>query len=108
MMLPRSDPMETLFLQDDHEELGYEIKASAEAWMIAGRKKGVVLLSQRVNSRVVVSMACVPLVAGHVHPPSLCLANISQAYISNSPAGPHLVCSLPPAPCSTFCALKVV
>ncbi|CAM6089694.1 unnamed protein product [Calypogeia fissa] len=90
----------------DHEELGYELKASSEAWMIAGRKKGVILLSDRVSSRVVISMACVPLVAGHVHPPSLCLANVSQAHISNSPAGPHLLCVLPPAPCSTLCASK--
>lgn len=93
-------------LQGDLEELGYELKASSEAWMIAGRKKGFILLADRVSSRVVISMACVPLVAGHVHPPSLCLANVSQAHISNSPTGPHLLCVLPPAPCSTLCASK--
>ncbi|BBN01122.1 trafficking protein particle complex subunit 10 [Marchantia polymorpha subsp. ruderalis] len=93
---------------EDMEELEYELQASTENWMVAGRKKGNIVLSSKMGARVVISMACVPLVAGHVHPPSLCLANISRAHISSSPAGPHIVCVLPPALCSTLCASKVL
>lgn len=76
--------------------------------MIAGRRKGFISLPQSVGSRIVLSMACVPLVAGHVHPPALRLVNIGRAHVSRSPAGPHLVCILPPAPCSALCIRKII
>jgi hypothetical protein len=88
------------------EELSYELKINEKSWMIAGRKKGSILLSQQLGARTVISMACVPLVTGHVHPPALHLANVSRPNISHSPAGPHLVCILPPDPCSALCVKK--
>lgn len=90
----------------DSEDLYYELKANEDYWMIAGRRKGFISLSPSVGSRIVLSMACVPLVAGHVHPPALRLVNIGRAHVSRSPAGPHLVCILPPAPCSALCIRK--
>ncbi|KAL2642198.1 hypothetical protein R1flu_009785 [Riccia fluitans] len=90
------------------EELEYELQADTGNWMIAGRKKGHILLPSKMGAKVFISMACVPLVAGHVHPPSLCLTNISRAHISSSPAGPHIVCVFPPALCSTLCASKAL
>ena len=98
-----------LFLDlQDPEELLYELRIGEESWMIAGRKKGRIYLPQQPGAQLVISMACVPLVAGHVHPPALRLANISKAHISHNPAGPHLICVLPPAPCSSFCVKKVI
>ncbi|CAK9206110.1 unnamed protein product [Sphagnum jensenii] len=91
---------------EDAEELSYELKINEKSWMIAGRKKGSILLSQQLGARTVISMACVPLVTGHVHPPALHLANVSRPNISHSPAGPHLVCILPPDPCSALCVKK--
>ncbi|CAM6039336.1 unnamed protein product [Sphagnum compactum] len=90
----------------DAEELSYELKINEKSWMIAGRKKGSILLPQQLGARTVISMACVPLVTGHVHPPALHLANVSRPNISHSPAGPHLVCILPPDPCSALCVKK--
>lgn len=55
------------------------------------------------GSRIVISILCVPLVAGYVHPPKLGLPDIDEKNISCSPAGPHLVCVLPPALSSSFC-----
>uniref|UniRef100_A0A7I4FIM0 Trafficking protein particle complex subunit 11 domain-containing protein n=1 Tax=Physcomitrium patens TaxID=3218 RepID=A0A7I4FIM0_PHYPA len=92
--------------RQDSEDLYYELKANEDYWMIAGRRKGFISLSPSVGSRIVLSMACVPLVAGHVHPPALRLVNIGRAHVSRSPAGPHLVCILPPAPCSALCIRK--
>ncbi|KAL3695593.1 hypothetical protein R1sor_009669 [Riccia sorocarpa] len=105
-----SESTETASSSDvqEMEELEYELQASTESWMIAGRKKGHILLPSKMGAKVFLSMACVPLVAGHVHPPSLCLANISRAHVSSSPAGPHIVCVLPPALCSTLCASKAL
>ncbi|KAJ7527532.1 hypothetical protein O6H91_16G059700 [Diphasiastrum complanatum] len=94
--------------QGEDEELQYEVKANPENWMIAGRTKGHIHLPQHVGARVVLLMACVPLVAGHVHPPSLHLAQISRAHISHNPPGPHLVCVLPPSTCSAFCITKQI
>ncbi|CAK9206283.1 unnamed protein product [Sphagnum troendelagicum] len=91
---------------EDAEELSYELKINEKSWMIAGRKKGSISLSQQLGARTVISMACVPLVTGHVHPPALHLANVSRPNISHSPAGPHLVCILPPDPCSALCVKK--
>ncbi|XVE80201.1 hypothetical protein DITRI_Ditri14bG0120700 [Diplodiscus trichospermus] len=88
--------------QNDDEIL-YEINANSENWMIAGRKRGHVSLSTKQGSRIVISILCVPLVAGYVHPPQLGLPDIDEANISCSPAGPHLVCVLPPALSSSFC-----
>jgi hypothetical protein len=88
------------------EDLYYELKADEDDWMIAGRRKGFISLPPSVGSRIVLSMACVPLVAGHVHPPALRLLNIGRAHVSPSPAGPHLVCILPPAPCTALCIRK--
>lgn len=94
-----------LILQES-EDLYYELKANEDDWMIAGRRKGFISLPPSVGSRIVLSMACVPLVAGHVHPPALRLVNIGRAHVSRSPAGPHLVCILPPAPCTALCIRK--
>ncbi|XP_007021308.2 PREDICTED: trafficking protein particle complex II-specific subunit 130 homolog [Theobroma cacao] len=84
-------------------EMLYEVNANSENWMIAGRKRGHVSLSTKQGSRIVISILCVPLVAGYVHPPQLGLPDIDEANVSCSPAGPHLVCVLPPALSSSFC-----
>ncbi|XP_021287995.1 trafficking protein particle complex II-specific subunit 130 homolog [Herrania umbratica] len=84
-------------------EMLYEVNANSENWMIAGRKRGHVSLSTKQGSRIVISILCVPLVAGYVHPPQIVLPDIDEASVSCSPAGPHLVCVLPPALSSSFC-----
>ncbi|KAJ7948606.1 trafficking protein particle complex II-specific subunit 130-like [Quillaja saponaria] len=84
--------------------------------MIAGRTRGHVSLSReqgfwttfisqidlvRKVSRMVISILCLPLVAGYFHPPQLRLPNVDEA--SCNPSGPHLVCVLPPVLSSSFC-----
>ncbi|WCJ32139.1 hypothetical protein M5689_013579 [Euphorbia peplus] len=88
--------------KDDGEVL-YEVNANSGTWMIAGRKRGHVSLSAKQGSRIVISVLCVPLVAGYVRPPRLGLPNVDESNISSNPPGPHLVCVMPPALSSTFC-----
>ncbi|OVA00525.1 Foie gras liver health family 1 [Macleaya cordata] len=90
-------------LSPDSDEVLYEVNTNPENWMIAGRKRGHVSLSTKQGSRIVISITCVPLVAGYVRPPQLKLPNLDDANISCNPAGPHLVCILPPALSSSFC-----
>ncbi|XP_031375340.1 trafficking protein particle complex II-specific subunit 130 homolog isoform X2 [Punica granatum] len=90
-------------LKNFEDEILYEVNANTLNWMIAGLKRGHVSLSPEQGSRIVISILCVPLVAGYVHPPQLGLPNIKEASISCNPAGPHLVCVLPPALSSSFC-----
>ncbi|KAL0728988.1 hypothetical protein Bca4012_025081 [Brassica carinata] len=86
-----------------HDEVLYEVNANSENWMIAGRKRGYVSLSEEQGSRVVISILCVPLVAGYVRPPQLGLPNVEEANVSCNPPGPHLVCVLPPLLSSSYC-----
>lgn len=90
----------------DMEELYYELDVDPDNWMLAGRKKGCLFLPLQLGGRAVISMACVPLVAGYVRPPALGLPFIDKTRISCTPAGPHLICVLPPALCSSFCIKK--
>ncbi|XP_052878059.1 trafficking protein particle complex II-specific subunit 130 homolog isoform X2 [Gossypium arboreum] len=85
------------------DKMLYEINANSDKWMIAGRKRGHVSLDMKQGSRIVISILCMPLVAGYIHPPHLGLPGIDEVSISCSPAGCHLVCVLPPAPSSSFC-----
>ncbi|KAF8409326.1 hypothetical protein HHK36_005400 [Tetracentron sinense] len=86
-----------------NDEVLYEVNANPENWMIAGRKRGHVSFSTKQGSRIVISIICVPLVAGYVRPPQFGLPNVDEANISCNPAGPHLVCVLPPTLSSSFC-----
>ncbi|XP_058110724.1 trafficking protein particle complex II-specific subunit 130 homolog isoform X2 [Magnolia sinica] len=86
-----------------NDEVLYEVKANRHNWMIAGRKRGHVSLSTKPGSRIVISITFVPLVAGYVRPPNLGLPDVGDANISCNPAGPHLVCILPPTLSSSFC-----
>ncbi|CAN8252827.1 unnamed protein product [Cochlearia groenlandica] len=88
---------------EQHEEVLYEVNANSENWMIAGRKRGYVSLSEEQGSRVVISILCVPLVAGYVRPPQLGLPNVEEANVRSNPQGPHLVCVLPPLLSSSYC-----
>ncbi|KAK9269657.1 hypothetical protein L1049_001435 [Liquidambar formosana] len=90
-------------VSQNNDEVLYEVNANSENWMIAGRKRGHVSVSTKQGSRIVISILCVPLVAGYVRPPQLGLPNVDEANISCNPAGPHLVCVLPPALSSSFC-----
>lgn len=85
------------------DEVLYEVNANSDNWMIAGRKRGHITLSMKQGSRIVISILCVPLVAGYVRPPQLGLPDVDEANISCNPAGPHLVCVMPPAFSSSFC-----
>lgn len=85
------------------EEVLYEIDANSDNWMIAGRKRGHVSLSTKQGSRIVISILCVPLVAGYVRPPHLGLPNVDEANINCNPPAPHLVCVLPPVLSSSYC-----
>ncbi|KAF3778258.1 Trafficking particle complex II-specific subunit 130-like protein [Nymphaea thermarum] len=87
----------------NNDEVLYEVNANPENWMIAGRKRGHVSLSLNQGSRLVITIVCMPLAAGYVRPPHLTLPSIDVANISCNPAGPHLVCVLPPALSSSFC-----
>ncbi|KAI3753784.1 hypothetical protein L2E82_25847 [Cichorium intybus] len=96
------------FLEDEkasgnNDEVVYEVKANIRNWMIAGRKRGHAPLSTKQGSRIEISILCVPLAAGYVRPPQLELPNVNRANICCNPAGPHLVCVLPPPLSSSFC-----
>lgn len=56
-----------------------------------------------IGARIIISVLCMPLVAGYVRPPLLGLPDVDEANIRCKPAGPHLVCVLPPALSSSFC-----
>ncbi|XP_050368156.1 trafficking protein particle complex II-specific subunit 130 homolog [Argentina anserina] len=86
-----------------HINVLYEVNANTESWMIAGRKRGHVSFSVNQGSRIEISILCVPLVAGYVRPPQLGLPDVDESNISCNPAGPHLVCILPPTLRSSFC-----
>ncbi|KAL3639875.1 hypothetical protein CASFOL_014843 [Castilleja foliolosa] len=88
---------------DNLDEVLYEVNANSENWMVAGRKRGYVSLSTKQGSRIVISILCLPLVAGYVRPPQLGLPNVDEANISCNPPGPHLICVLPPALSSSYC-----
>lgn len=86
-----------------NDEVLYEVNANADNWMIAGRKRGYVSLPTKQGSRIVISIFCVPLLAGYVRPPQLGLPGVEEANISCNPPGPHLICVLPPTLSSSFC-----
>ncbi|QHN96069.1 uncharacterized protein DS421_18g615190 [Arachis hypogaea] len=88
---------------EQNDEVLYEVKANSGNWMIAGRKRGHVSLSPKQGARIIISVLCMPLVAGYVRPPHLGLPDVDEADVSCKPAGPHLVCVLPPALSSSFC-----
>ncbi|KAH6795720.1 hypothetical protein C2S51_036706 [Perilla frutescens var. frutescens] len=88
---------------DDLDEVLYEVNANSENWMVAGRKRGYASLSTKQGSRIVISILCLPLVAGYVRPPQLGLPSVDKANISCNPPGPHLVCVLPPPLSSSYC-----
>ncbi|KAF5728331.1 hypothetical protein HS088_TW21G00478 [Tripterygium wilfordii] len=105
-MMWRIERLKQFEENEDHQhndEVLYEINANFENWMIAGRKRGHVSLSTKQGSRIVISILCVPLMAGYVRPPQLGLPNVDEANISCNPPGPHLVCVLPPPLSSSFC-----
>ncbi|XP_039127222.1 LOW QUALITY PROTEIN: trafficking protein particle complex II-specific subunit 130 homolog [Dioscorea cayenensis subsp. rotundata] len=85
------------------DELLYEINVNPDNWMIAGRKRGFVSLSTMQGSRIVITVTFVPLISGYVRPPQLGLPDVDDTNISCNPAGPHLVCVLPPVLSSSFC-----
>ncbi|KAG9145490.1 hypothetical protein Leryth_019831 [Lithospermum erythrorhizon] len=85
------------------DELLYEVNANTENWMIAGRKRGHIALSTQQGSRIVITINCLPLVAGYVRPPQLRLPNVDEANISCNLPGPHLICISPPALSSSYC-----
>ncbi|CAI0459102.1 unnamed protein product [Linum tenue] len=95
--------MEDKEISKHNGEVLYEVNANPENWMIAGRKRGYIPLSKKQGSRIVISVLCVPLVAGYVRPPQLGLPNVDESDISCNPPGPHLVCIMPPALSSSFC-----
>ncbi|XP_059593977.1 trafficking protein particle complex II-specific subunit 130 homolog isoform X2 [Vitis vinifera] len=78
-------------VSQNNDEVLYEVNANSENWMIVGMKRGHVSLSTKQGSRIVISILCMPLMAGYVHPPKLGLPNVDEANISCNPAGPHLV-----------------
>lgn len=90
-------------ISEHNGEVLYEVSANSENWMLAGRKRGHVTLSTIQGSRIVISVLCVPLVAGYVRPPQLGLPDVDESNISCNPPGPHLVCVMPPALSSSFC-----
>ncbi|XP_072967232.1 trafficking protein particle complex II-specific subunit 130 homolog [Typha angustifolia] len=90
-------------IDENRAEVLYEVDANPQNWMIAGRKRGHVSLSKTQGSRIEVTVTCVPLVSGYVRPPQLGLPDVGDANISCNPAGPHLVCVLPPILSSSYC-----
>lgn len=88
---------------ENNDDVLYEVHANSDHWMIAGRKRGHVLLSTEQGSRITISVLCLPLVAGYVRPPQLGLPNVDKANICCNPPSPHLVCVFPPALSSSFC-----
>ncbi|CAL5046734.1 unnamed protein product [Urochloa decumbens] len=81
----------------------YQVDANPQNWMVAGRKSGHVSLSNEQGSRMEITVTCIPLVSGYVHPPQLGLPEVGEVNISCNPAGPHLVCVLPPALSTSYC-----
>ncbi|XP_021726056.1 trafficking protein particle complex II-specific subunit 130 homolog isoform X1 [Chenopodium quinoa] len=101
--IERLKDAEDMVPQSNHEEVLYEVDANSENWMIAGRKRGHISLSTKQGSRIIISILCIPLVAGYVRPPHLGLPDIDEANISSNPPAPHLVCVFPPALSSSYC-----
>lgn len=99
----RLKDMEVDAVSPVNDEVLYEVDANSDNWMIAGRKKGHISLATKQGSTIVISIICIPLVAGYVRPPQLGLPKFDEANISCNPAGPHLVCVLPPTLSSSFC-----
>uniref|UniRef100_A0A0A8XRS9 TRAPPC10/Trs130 C-terminal domain-containing protein n=1 Tax=Arundo donax TaxID=35708 RepID=A0A0A8XRS9_ARUDO len=85
------------------DEILYQVDANPQNWMVAGRKCGHISLSNAQGSRMEITVTCVPLVSGYVRPPQLGLPEVGEANISCNPAGPHLVCVLPPALSTSYC-----
>ncbi|CAN6198343.1 unnamed protein product [Urochloa humidicola] len=85
------------------DEILYQVDANPQNWMVAGRKCGHVSLSNEQGSRMEIMVTCIPLVSGYVHPPQLGLPEVGEVNISCNPAGPHLVCVLPPALSTSYC-----
>ncbi|XP_044472800.1 trafficking protein particle complex II-specific subunit 130 homolog isoform X2 [Mangifera indica] len=85
------------------DEVLYELNANSDNWMIAGRKRGYISLPTKQGSKTVISILCVPLVAGYIRPPQLGLPDVNKANISCNPSEPHLIGVLPPAISSSFC-----
>lgn len=92
----------------EEEEIEYEIKFSAETWMLSGRKTGYLTLGLAKGSAAFVSVSCLPVVPGHIHPPMLRLPGVHRSLVTHSPAGPHLMHVLPPHPSTALCIKKVV
>lgn len=90
------------------EEVEYEVRINNEQWMLAGRKKGFVAIGCLQGSLAFVSLTCIPVSPGYVHPPALRLPRISRGLLSHTPAGPHLVCVLPPNRSTSACVSKHV
>ncbi|KAJ7981709.1 trafficking protein particle complex II-specific subunit 130-like [Quillaja saponaria] len=99
----RLKDFEEKIVSQNNDEVLYEVNANSENWMIAGRKRGHASISTKQGSRIVISILCLPLVAGYVRPPQLGLPNVDEANVSCNPSGPHLVCVLPPVLSSSFC-----
>ncbi|KAI4366085.1 hypothetical protein MLD38_022008 [Melastoma candidum] len=97
------DLKETDSLGKFNDEILYEVNANSVNWMIAGRKRGYISLSNEQGSRMIVSILCLPLVAGYVRPPQLRLPDVNEGNISCNPAAPHLVCIFPPVLSSSYC-----
>lgn len=90
------------------EEVEYEVVMNKEHWMAAGRRKGFVLLPAEPGEATMVGCTFVPISSGHVHPPALRLTHVDARLVNHRPAGPHLVCVLPPQPSAAFCVSKRV
>lgn len=99
----RLKSLEEYAASENNDDVLYEVHANSDHWMIAGRKRGHVLLSTKQGSRLTISVLCLPLVAGYVRPPQLGLPNVDKANICCNPPSPHLVCVFPPALSSSFC-----
>ncbi|XP_048528730.1 trafficking protein particle complex II-specific subunit 130 homolog isoform X1 [Triticum urartu] len=97
----RLKDLEEASLSDD--EILYQVDANPQNWMVAGRKSGHISFSEAQGSRIEIAVTCVPLVSGYVHPPQLGLPDVGDANISCNPAGPHLVCVLPPTLSTSYC-----
>ncbi|KAI4987540.1 hypothetical protein ZWY2020_020340 [Hordeum vulgare] len=97
----RLKDLEEASLSDD--EILYQVDANPQNWMVAGRKSGHISFSETQGSRIEIAVTCVPLVSGYVHPPQLGLPDVGDANISCNPAGPHLVCVLPPTLSTSYC-----
>ncbi|CAD6269893.1 unnamed protein product [Miscanthus lutarioriparius] len=59
-------------------EILYQVEANPQNWMVAGRKCGHVSLSNEQGSRMEITVTCMPLVSGYVHPPQLGLPEVGR------------------------------